>query len=97
MYIGGSQKSICIWDRQEQKVQTVLTGHSAAILSLDLSTDDQRMVSGSEKGNILIHSLKHGTKNTIKSPLKQVNFDRVQKMSASLKKLGYSTSTILSF
>lgn len=71
LYFGGSGKVVNVWDRQEGKLASVLKGHKSAIQTLSLSTDDQRCASGSSKGDLLIHSLKHGTKSTLVSPLKQ--------------------------
>ena len=72
VYFGGSDKVIRVWDRQEQKVQNSLTGHRDSVQSLALTTDDQRVVSGSASGDVILHSLKHGTRSALMSPLKQV-------------------------
>jgi WD40 repeat protein len=70
VYYAGSNKVVRIWDRVEKK-QTLLTGHKSAINSLGLSTDDQRLASGSATGDVIVFSLKHGTRSILNSPFKQ--------------------------
>jgi WD40 repeat protein len=72
IYYAGSNKTVQVWDRQERKNTLSLPGHSSAITSLALSTDDQRCASASESGQVLVHSMKHATKSVLISPFKQV-------------------------
>ena len=73
IYFGGSSKLVRVWDRSEQKIQNVLSGHHARITSIALTTDDQRIASASLTGDVMIHSLKHGTRSNLNSPFKQVS------------------------
>ncbi|KAJ3292156.1 Protein nedd1 [Borealophlyctis nickersoniae] len=70
-FYGGTGKVVNVWDRKERKLAGVLEGHKSTISSLTTTVDDSKVASGSDRGAILVHSLKHGTQTSLVTPFRQ--------------------------
>ncbi|KAI8915012.1 WD40-repeat-containing domain protein [Powellomyces hirtus] len=66
----GSGKVVKMFDREKHSLGILLRA-KAAITALGVSADDKRCAAGTESGEIIVHSIGHGTSTTLTSPFKE--------------------------